>query len=60
VIDQKEKVKKMGKITQAQRREKYYKIYEQIYESPIQSISDISQNTGISKNTATKSVFQSF
>ena len=44
----------MGKITQAQRAENYYKIYEQIYESPIQSISDISQNTGISRNTVTK------
>ncbi len=44
----------MGKISRAQRRKEYYKIYEQIYESPIQPISDISQNTGISRNTATK------
>ncbi len=44
----------MGKIPHAQRREKYYKIYEQIYEDPVQSISDISQNTGISRNTVTK------
>ncbi len=44
----------MGKITQAQRRKEYYKIYEQIYEDPVQSISDISQNTGISRNTVTK------
>jgi len=44
----------MGKITQAQRRKEYYKIYEQIHESPVQSISDISQNTGISRNTVAK------
>jgi len=44
----------MGKITQAQRRKEYYKIYEQIYEDPVQSIFDISQNTGISRNTVTK------
>jgi len=44
----------MGKITQAQRIKEYYKIYEQIYEDPIQSISDISQNTGISRNTVAK------
>jgi len=44
----------MGKISRAQRRKEYYKIYEQIYESPVQSISDISQNTGISRNTVAK------
>ena len=44
----------MGKITQTQRRKGHYQIYEQIYESPVQSISDISQNTGISRNTVAK------
>ena len=44
----------MGKISRAQRRKGYFKIYEQIYESPIQSITDISQNTGISRNTVAK------
>ena len=44
----------MGKITQEKRMEYYYKIYEQIYESPVQSITDISQNTGISRNTVAK------
>ncbi len=44
----------MGKITPEKRMEYYYRIYEQIYESPIQSISDISQDTGISRNTVAK------
>ena len=44
----------MGKIAPEKRMEYYYRIYEQIYESPIQSISDISQNTGISRNTVAK------
>ena len=44
----------MGRKSQAQRRKEYYKIYEQIYEDPFMLVYEIAQNTGISRNTATK------
>ncbi len=44
----------MGKISQNERLESYYRIFEQIYENPVISICDISQNTGLARNTVTK------
>ena len=46
----------MGKITQMRRLRNYYRIFEQIYEVPTMSIYEISQNTGISRNTVAKYV----
>jgi len=44
----------MGKISQDKRLESYYRIFEQIYENPVISIYDISQNTRLSRNTVAK------
>ncbi|MBU7009849.1 MAG: winged helix-turn-helix domain-containing protein [Theionarchaea archaeon] len=44
----------MGKVTQNKRMKNYYRIFEQIYESPLISITDISANTGLSRNTVAK------
>jgi len=41
----------MGEISQMKRRKSYHKIYEQIYQDPRISTIDITQNTGISRNT---------
>jgi len=44
----------MGKISQKAKMRNYFKIYQQIYEYPTMSICDISQTTGLSRNTVTK------
>ncbi|KYK30080.1 MAG: hypothetical protein AYK19_18755 [Theionarchaea archaeon DG-70-1] len=44
----------MGKITQDRRLKHYHKIFEQIYESPLIPLHDISINTGLSRNTVSK------
>jgi len=41
----------MGNVSWMKRLKKYYRIFEQMYEGPLVSIYDISQNTGISRNT---------
>ncbi|MBU7012679.1 MAG: winged helix-turn-helix transcriptional regulator [Theionarchaea archaeon] len=41
----------MDKISQMKRRKSYHKIYEQIYQDPRIPIIDITQNTGLSRNT---------
>jgi DNA-binding Lrp family transcriptional regulator len=46
----------MGNISRMKRLKKYYKIFEQVYGSPLMSIYDIAQNTGISRNTVSKYV----
>lgn len=44
----------MGKISHDKRKENYFKIFEQIFEEPTMSIYDISQNSGLSRNTIAK------
>ncbi len=44
----------MGKITRERKIGNYFKIFEQIFENPLLSIYDISQNTGLSRNTIAK------
>ncbi len=44
----------MGKITRKRKIENYFKVFKQIHENPLLSIYDISQNTGLSRNTVTK------
>jgi predicted transcriptional regulator len=44
----------MGKISQMKRKRNYFKIFEQIYETPSMSIYDISQQAGVSRNTVSK------
>lgn len=44
----------MGKISQMRRKRNYFKIFEQIYETPSMSIYDISQKAELSRNTVSK------
>jgi len=44
----------MGTITQTKKLKSYYKIYEQIYKDPLICITEISDNTGVSRNAVAK------
>lgn len=44
----------MRNVAQNKRMKDYYRIFEQIYERPLISITDISANTGLSRNTVAK------
>jgi predicted transcriptional regulator len=44
---------KMSRITE-QKLEDYYRIYEEIFKEPTESVQKIAQNTGISRNTVSR------
>jgi hypothetical protein len=44
----------MGKTSWRTKLKRYHKIYEQVYANPVVFITDIAQNTGISRNTVAK------